>query len=71
MNRVGTVVAAVVLAGALAGCGSGTPADGTRPADKPASAQPFTGDTGDSGRAQGEKLAARLTQDFVAGALKK
>ncbi|MER5208355.1 hypothetical protein [Streptomyces sp. NPDC002825] len=55
MNRVRTAVAAVVLATVAAGCGSGTPADDTRPADKQAPAKPSTGD---AARAKGERLAA-------------
>ncbi|WP_426367653.1 hypothetical protein [Streptomyces sp. E-08] len=56
MNRWGTVVAAVVLASAVAGCGSAGPADGERPAGGPAGATPATGHPG-TGATAG-KLAA-------------
>ncbi|WP_143060211.1 hypothetical protein [Streptomyces sp. TLI_105] len=54
MTRLRTVVAAVVLMSAAAGCGSGEPADGTRQADKP----PAESSAGGTGRPKTEKLAA-------------
>ncbi|MFH8836570.1 hypothetical protein [Streptomyces sp. NPDC017868] len=62
VNRVRAVVAAVVLASAATGCGSGGPADAARPADKPTAAKPSNGQAGtenpSSGQAGAEKLAA-------------
>ncbi len=55
VTRLRAVVAAVVLASAVAGCGSGDRADGKEPADKPTAARPSTGDTGS---AKAETLAA-------------
>ncbi|MGW8763389.1 hypothetical protein ACWGN5_12910 [Streptomyces sp. NPDC055815] len=54
MNRVRAAVAAVVLATAVAGCGSGAPADDTRPQDKPSAAPA----TGGPERPAAQKLAA-------------
>ncbi|WP_369148209.1 hypothetical protein [Streptomyces sp. R44] len=54
MNRVRTAVAAVVLATAVAGCGSGDPADAERPQDKPSTAPA----TGGPERPAAQKLAA-------------
>ncbi|MFE5597168.1 hypothetical protein [Streptomyces sp. NPDC056549] len=56
MTRWRTLAAAVVLASAVAGCGSGEPADGKGPAGKPADAAPTSGAPG-SGSTAG-KLAA-------------
>ncbi|MEV4429914.1 hypothetical protein AB0K23_32035 [Streptomyces sp. NPDC049602] len=55
MTRLRTVVAAVVLASAVTGCGSGETAGGTRSADNPAAAAPTTAGAEQTGT---EKLAA-------------
>ncbi|WP_158718895.1 hypothetical protein [Streptomyces globisporus] len=54
MTRWRAVVAAVVLASAVAGCGSGEPADGTRQTGKP----PAEPAAGGAGRPKAGKLAA-------------